>query len=257
MATAKAMAMQRAIGIDVGGSSIKAGLVDTDTGSLQQPEVRCDLPQPSTPDNVLAAIGQLAGSLGAAPACGIALPAVVQHGVTRTASNIDRSWLGFDARSAARELLGGEAAVLNDADAAGLAEMRLGAGRGSQGCVLMLTLGTGIGTALFVNGALLPNTELGHLQLPGVVVEGERYAAARTRTVEQLDWPSWAARLNRYIAEMERLLWPDLVILGGAVAEHFELYRGALHTRAELRRAHFCGQAGLIGAALAAVEGQN
>ena len=110
---------------------------------------------------------------------------------------------------------------------------------------------------LFINGALLPNTELGHLQLPGVVVEGERYAAARTRTVEQLDWPSWAARLNRYIAEMERLLWPDLVILGGAVAEHFELYRGALHTRAELRRAHFCGQAGLIGAALAAVEGQN
>ena len=183
---------------------------------------------------------------------GIALPSVVQKGVVRTAANIDHSWIGTDAAALALKVLGRPAECLNDADAAGFAEMRWGAGKSETGMVFMLTFGTGIGTALFDGGKLFPNTELGHLELRGM--DAEKWASARVRTAESLDFPAWIGRVNEYLAEMHKLFWPDVFILGGAVSERFAEFAPLLRSPAELRPAQFAGQAGVVGAALAAAE---
>jgi polyphosphate glucokinase len=182
---------------------------------------------------------------------GLAFPSVVKRGIARTAANIDHSWLGVDGARMLQETLGRPAVFLNDADAAGIAEMTWGAGRGwSAGTVIMLTFGTGIGTALFVDGTLFPNTELGHMEVGGR--EAEKWASAHVRTVEKLDWPAWIQRVNGYIERMHEMFWPDLFILGGAVSERFDEFAPLLHCEAPIRPARFTGQAGVMGAALAA-----
>ena len=241
----------QALGFDVGGSSVKAGLVDLDAAQLSGELLSAPTPQPATPEGVMTAIGGLIARLPPATGrIGVAVPSVVKDGIIRTAANIDASWIGVDGRALVRQALRREAEVLNDADAAGLAEMRWGAGRGERGAVIMLTLGTGIGSALFIDGRMFPNTELGHLELRGM--DAEKWASAHVRTELKLDWPAWTVRLNEYLARINALFWPDLLILGGAVTEHFDEWAPLLRCEPRVCRAHFGGQAGVVGAALAA-----
>ena len=241
------------LGIDVGGSSIKAGLVDVDAGRLVGELISAPTPQPSTPAALLAVFEALAARLpGSEGTVGIAFPSVIKHGMVRTAANIDPSWIGVDGSALARRALERPALFLNDADAAGVAEVKWGAGRGTQGTVIMLTFGTGIGTALFADGKLLPNTELGHMEVRGI--EAEKWTSAHVRTAQKLDWPAWVQRVNVYLEQMYALFWPDLFILGGAVSERFSEFAPLLQSGAQIRPAHFAGQAGVIGAALAAAD---
>jgi polyphosphate glucokinase len=241
------------LGIDVGGSSIKAGLVDVDSGRITGGLISAPTPQNSTPAATMPVLAALAARLpGAEGGVGIAFPSVISQGTARTAANVDQAWIGTDGAALAARALGRPALFLNDADAAGIAEMRWGAGRGFDGTVIMVTLGTGIGTALFCDGKLYPNTELGHLELRGM--DAEKWASARVRTAEKLGFPEWIARVNEYLKRLHELLWPDLFILGGAVSERFGEFAPLLRSEAQLRPAHFAGQAGVVGAAMAAVE---
>jgi polyphosphate glucokinase len=241
------------LGIDVGGSSIKAGLVDVDSGRITGGLISAPTPQNSTPAATMPVLAALAARLpGAEGGVGIAFPSVISQGTARTAANVDQAWIGTDGAALAARALGRPALFLNDADAAGIAEMRWGAGRGFDGTVIMVTLGTGIGTALFCDGKLYPNTELGHLELRGM--DAEKWASARVRTAEKLGFPEWIARVNEYLKRLHELLWPDLFILGGAVSERFAEFAPLLRSEAQLRPAHFAGQAGVVGAAMAAVE---
>ena len=240
-------------GFDVGGSSVKAGLVDIDNGCLVGELMSAPTPQPATPQGVMETIAGLSRRMPeAGEGVGIALPSVVQKGVVRTAANIDHSWIGTDAAALALKILGRPAVCLNDADAAGFAEMRWGAGKSETGMVFMLTFGTGIGTALFHGGKLVPNTELGHLELRGM--DAEKWAAASVKTALNLDWSAWIVRVNEYLERMHALFWPDLFILGGTISERFDDFARLLKCQARIAPAKFAGQAGVIGAALAAAE---
>jgi len=239
------------LGLDVGGSSVKAGLVDIEAGHLIGELISAPTPQPSTPAAMLPVFQGLADRLQGPPGkVGIAFPSVVKHGTVCTAANVDRGWIGVDGPAFVEKSLQRPVVFLNDADAAGVAEVKWGAGRGIQGVVIMLTFGTGIGTALFADGKLLPNSELGHMEVQGM--EAEKWTSAHVRTAQKLDWPAWIERVNVYLAQMYALLWPDLFILGGAVSERFNEFAPLLHSQALIRPAHFAGQAGVIGAALAA-----
>jgi len=239
-------------GVDVGGSSIKAGLVDIDTGTVVGEIIHEPTPQPSEPEAVLGAVGRLVARLPESHAIGFAMPVVVQRGKARTAANIDKRWIGLDGAALVERMLKKPAVFLNDADAAGLAEMTWGAGRGETGTVIMLTFGTGIGAALFSDGKLYPNGELGHVQMHGA--DAEEWVSARVRTEQKLDFPQWTARLNEYLTYIHSLLWPDLFILGGAVSERYSEFEPLLQVPTEVRPAKFAGQAGVIGAALAAAR---
>src|SRR4030088_2142572 len=241
------------LGIDVGGSSVKAGLVDVSAGRLTGELISAPTHRRSTPG---ALVGVLAGLAGRFPAAagrvGVAFPRVINEGAAHTPPNNDASWVGTNGAALASRALARPVLFLNDADAAGLAEMRFGSGRGCTGTVVMLTFGTGIGTALFTGGKLFPNSELGHLELHGM--DAEKWASAQVRTEQGLDFPAWIARVNDYLLAIHKLLCPDVFILGGAVSERFAEFAPLLHSPAELRAAHFAGQAGVVGAALAAAE---
>ena len=238
-------------GIDVGGSGIKGAPVDTATGELARERERIPTPQPSTPQAVAETVAQL---LQDAPPgrIGVTLPSVVVDGTALTAANIDLAWVGTDVRALLREATGREALVVNDADAAGLAEVRFGAARGASGTVLVLTFGTGIGSALFRDGLLVPNTELGHLELDGADAETRASDAARKR--EDLSWLAWAERVQRYLAHVDLLLRPDLVVLGGGVSKKAEHWLHLLDVRPPLVPAALKNDAGIVGAALLAAE---
>jgi len=244
---------QIVLGLDVGGSSVKAGAVDIANARLVGELISAPTPKASEPEHLIAVLKGLAASLPAVKGgVGVAFPSVVKRGHVRTAANINAGWIGIDGAQLVSNALERPAVFLNDADAAGIAEMRWGAGRGVAGAVVMLTMGTGIGTALFIEGRLFPNTELGHLEVHGM--DAETWASAHVRTAQKLDWPAWIARVNDYLARLNAFLWPDLIILGGAVSERFAEFASFLHTEAEVRPAHFVGEAGVIGAALAAAE---
>jgi len=241
------------LGIDVGGSSVKAGLVDLKAGRLTGELISAPTPRPSTPPAVTDVLAELAARLPVAPGrVGVAFPSVIKDGTAYTAANIDAAWLGTNGAALASRALARPVLFLNDADAAGLAEMRFGSGRGCTGTVIMLTFGTGIGSALFTGGRLFPNSELGHLELRGM--DAEKWASAQVRTAEGLGFPAWIERVNEYLLAMHKLFWPDVFILGGAVSERFAEFAPLLRSPAELRAAHFAGQAGVVGAALAAAE---
>jgi polyphosphate glucokinase len=241
------------LGIDVGGSSVKAALIDVGAGQVTGRLISAPTPRPATPAALMQVLAGLAQKLpGAAARVGVAFPTVIKTGTVHTAANIDASWLGVNVETLAAAALARPVLFLNDADAAGIAEMRFGSGRGCRGTVVMLTFGTGIGTALFVDGRLFPNTEFGHLELHGM--DAEKWASAHVRTAERLDFPAWIARVNDYLLALHKLLWPDVFILGGAVSERFAEFAPLLRSPAELRPAHFAGQAGVVGAAMAAAE---
>ncbi len=226
--------------------------MDVTTGQLIGDVDHVPTPQPSAPAAVMKQVAVLGARFPGARAVGFAFPSVVKNNIARTAANVDHGWIGADGVELARTTLGLPAVFLNDADAAGVAEMKWGAGRNTPGTVIMLTFGTGIGTALFSDGKLMPNTEFGHIQMRGM--DAEEWASARVRTAENLDFPAWIARVNEYLALIHALFWPDVFILGGAVSERFDQFAPLLKSAAEIRPAHFAGQAGVMGAALAAAR---
>lgn len=244
-----------ALGIDVGGSGIKGAPVDLRTGELSAERLRIDTPQPSTPDAVAEVVATLvehfADLLGDG-AIGVTVPGVVTHGVVRTAANIDQAWIGTDADALFTGRLGRAVHVVNDADAAGVAEARFGAARSTKGLVIVATLGTGIGTALLLDGKLVPNSELGHLQIDGFNAESR--AAYSVRENENLSWADWAARLQRYFGVLEDLLWPALIVVGGGVSKKADKFLPLLHLRAPIMAAALLNGAGIVGAAVLAAE---
>jgi polyphosphate glucokinase len=236
-----------ALGMDVGGSSIKCAPVNLDLAKVLT-EV-CSVPTAGKAEALLNDIAALANGLLPDAPVGIALPSVVRGGVVHTAANLDPALIGMNVEALLRKRLGRPVAVLNDADAAGLAEVRWGAARGVRGTVMLLTFGTGIGSALFTDGRLVPNTELGHMEVDGF--EGEQRASARARTEEALDWQQWAERVNRYLDAINRLFWPEMIVMGGGVIENFNKYASLLRSRAPLRPATLGASAGVVGAAMA------
>jgi polyphosphate glucokinase len=240
------------LGVDVGGSSIKAALVDTNVGELVGPAVSVPTPEPSTAEGIVQAILGLTRQFGASGPVGVAFPTVIKQGTIYTAANIDRRNIGVNIEQLTRQVLGRPVLYLNDADAAGIAEMRFGAGVGHRGTVVVLTFGTGIGSALFHEGQLVPNTEFGHLQVDGR--EAEHIASGRVRAEENLDWPAWTDRVNRVLREYHSLLWPDLFILCGGITEQYAAFSHLLDSAALILPAKFRAQAGIVGAGLAAAS---
>jgi len=245
------------LGIDIGGSGIKGAPVDLTTGAFTSDRVRIETPQPADVASVVKTVVAVAGSFDAAQSIGITFPAVVQHGVTKTAANVDRSWVDAPAETLFSEALGRPVTVLNDADAAGVAEVEYGAGRGVAGLVVMVTFGTGIGTALFVDGRLVPNTEFGHLQMSGLHLHGgdaEDYASDRVREAEELSWPDWAERVQTYLRHLHALLWPDLIIVGGGVSKKTDKWLHLVDVPTAVVPAALQNNAGIAGAALLAAR---
>nr|WP_222131994.1 ROK family protein [Pseudonocardia sp. C8] len=242
-------------GIDIGGSGIKGAPVDLQKGKLAEDRVRIPTPQPSTPEAVAETVRQILDEFGWTGPFGCTFPAVVQHGVTRTAANVDPSWIDRDAAGVLRKVTGRDALLVNDADAAGVAEVEFGAAGRRSGVVLLATLGTGIGSALIVDGHLVPNTELGHLELDGH--DAETRAADSAREREDLGWPEWGERLTRYFTHVENLLWPDLIVVGGGVSKKFAKWSPYVKTRTRMIPATLLNEAGIIGAALLAHRGER
>jgi polyphosphate glucokinase len=239
-------------GVDIGGSGIKGCLVDLEQGQLMGERVRIETPQPSLPDPVCEAVARIVSEFGWTGRIGVTFPGVLKGGVAYTAANVDKSWIGTNLAAGLEKLIPGTVETLNDADAAGLAEMRYGAGRDQAGVVLMLTFGTGIGSALFTDGTLVPNTEFGHIQVDGE--DGERRASAAARDREDLNYPDWAQRVDRYLDVLEASLWPDLIIVGGGVSKKAHKWVPLLSTRTPVVPAQLQNDAGIVGAALAAAE---
>jgi polyphosphate glucokinase len=245
-----------ALGIDVGGTGVKAAIVDLASAELVTSRIREKTPQPSTPDAVLETIASVVDRVLAehAPvadlAVGCGLPGAIKGGVMKTAANLDKSWVGFDATTRISQRLDRRVHVINDADAAGMAELAYGEARGREGTIILLTVGTGIGSALISDGRLVPNTELGHLIMRRRASETLVGGAARER--RGLGWKSWAREFNEYLAMIEFFFWPDLVIIGGGVSKESNRYWDYLSTQAELVKAKYLNTSGIIGAAYAA-----
>jgi polyphosphate glucokinase len=235
------------LGIDIGGSGIKGALVDITTGALTAERYRLPTPQPATPDAVADTVAEVVRHFAWKGPIGCTLPAVIKDGVAYSAANIDHSWIGADAQQLFKKKTKRRTYLLNDADAAGIAEMAFGAGKGQGGVVLMVTFGTGIGSALFVDGRLVPNTELGHLEVRGK--DAERRASDRIRQQKDLSWKKWAARVDEYLGRLEALFSPDLFIIGGGVSKKHEQFLPLLRRRTPVVPAQLLNNAGIVGAA--------
>jgi len=238
------------LGIDIGGSGIKGAPVELETGRLTRDRQKFLTPQPATPEAVAGVVTQLVEHFKWEGPIGCTFPAVVRQGVVHSAANVDKSWVGIDGERLFREATGQPVALLNDADAAGIAEMQFGAGHDRGGVVTILTFGTGIGSAVFVDGHLHPNTELGHLEFKGM--DAERYAAARVREAEELTYKAWGTRVNEYLEHLEDIFSPDLFIIGGGVSRKIKKFESYLVLDTEVVPARLRNEAGLIGAALIA-----
>jgi polyphosphate glucokinase len=239
------------LGIDIGGSGIKAAPVDVAKGVLTLDRIKVLTPQPAKPKAIAEAVRGLTAEFGWSGRAGITFPGVVTGGVIRTAANLDSSWIGVDACDLFSTATGLDCQVINDADAAGLAEMKFGAGVGHQGTVVMLTFGTGIGSALFTHGLLVPNTEFGHIEIRGK--DAEKRASERAREVKELDWAQWADRVDEYMSHLEALLWPELFIVGGGVSRKSGKFLPLLEKlQAKVVPAAMLNDAGIVGAALTA-----
>ncbi len=236
------------LGIDVGGTGIKGAPVNLETGELVHERYRLPTPDAARPEEVAQTIKEVVEHFKWQGPAGVGFPAAVQKGIVRTAANIHKSWIGTDAAALFTQVTGCPMYVVNDADAAGLAEMAFGAGRGQAGVVIMITVGTGIGTALFVDGILVPNTELGHIEIRGKDAESRSSDAARQR--KELSWEEWAGKLSEHLKRLENLFWPDLYIIGGGVSKSHEKFFPYLKLRTPVVVAQLLNQAGIVGAAL-------
>jgi polyphosphate glucokinase len=237
------------LGIDIGGTGIKAAPVDTTKGTLRTERVKVETPHPAKPDAVAAVVAQHVKNFKWTGPVGITFPGVVVNGVTMTAANLDSAWVGTDTRALFDKATGESTALVNDADAAGLAEMKFGAGAGKTGTVLMLTLGTGIGSALFIDGILVPNTEFGHIEIRGK--DAEKRASEHAREERDLSWGKWAGRVDEYLEHMERLLSPSLFIIGGGISKKSDKFLPLLTgLQAPVVPAGMLNDAGIVGAAM-------
>lgn len=243
-------------GLDIGGSGIKGAPVDLERGELAADRVRIPTPDGAKVAGVAKTVAEVVASFGYRGLVGTTFPAVVVAGFARTAANVDQGWIGTDVEATLSAATDCEVVAINDADAAGLAEMRYGVGRGRRGTVVMLTFGTGIGSAVFVEGRLVPNTEFGHLELDGHDAEDKASDAARDR--DDLSWEQWAKRVSKYLRHLEALLWPDLFVIGGGVSKKAEKFLPHLEgVRTPLVPAALQNEAGIIGAALWAAESRG
>jgi len=241
------------LGIDIGGSSVKAALVDVGRGAPSGAVVAVDTPRPATPPALAGVVGELASRFGCEGRIGVTFPGVVRAGTVYTAANVDPAWIGDDAAGRFSEATGCEAIVLNDADAAGVAEAAVGAARNEAGVVLVLTLGTGIGSALLHGGGLVPNSEFGHLVIDGH--DAETTTSARVKVDEELSWAEWSGRLDRYLHYVDALVNPDLIVIGGGISADHERFLPLLTLRTPVTAARLGNDAGIVGAALAARSG--
>ena len=245
------------IGIDIGGTGIKGGIVDLVEGEIVGERFRVPTPQPSTPEAVAEVVAQIVAELSTRPSApgqevpiGVTFPAIIQHGIARSAANVDQSWVDTDVDGLFSKVLQRDVHVINDADAAGLAEVRYGAGKGVDGTVLVITLGTGIGSAFIFDGKLVPNAELGHLEIDGYDAETRASAVARER--DGIDWDEYSVRLQRYFSHVEFLFSPELFIVGGGISKRSKEYLPGLNLRTRIIPAQLRNQAGIVGAALQA-----
>lgn len=244
------MDFKKVLGIDIGGSGVKGAIVKTKTGKLITKRYRIPTPQPATPQAVGAVINEIVKHFEWVGPIGVGYPGVVQNGIARTAANVDNSWIDKDIDKLFSEITGCPVHVVNDADAAGTGEMKFGAGQGLKGVVMLVTVGTGLGTVMFSGGKLVPNLELGHIILRGD--DAEKYASDAARQNENLSWEDWALRFNEYLKRLEELTWPDLIIIGGGASKEENKFFQYLTTRAKVVPATLLNEAGIIGAALAA-----
>ncbi|OBB90663.1 polyphosphate--glucose phosphotransferase [Mycobacterium sp. 852002-40037_SCH5390672] len=244
---------RRGFGIDVGGSGIKGGIVDMDTGQLVGERVKLLTPQPATPSAVAKTIAEVVNAFGWTGPLGVTYPGVVTHGVVQTAANVDKAWIGSNARDIiSAELDGQDVIVLNDADAAGLAEEHYGAGKGQSGLVVLLTFGTGIGSAVIHNGTLIPNTEFGHLEVGGK--EAEQRAASSVKEKNDWSYEKWAKQVTKVLVSIENAVWPDLFIAGGGISRKADKWVPLLTNRTPVVAAALLNTAGIVGAAMAATS---
>lgn len=251
------MTVSRAVGIDIGGTGIKGAIVDLQTGSLLTDRIKVPTPQPASPSDVLEAVKTVLASLGEEAnglPLGVAFPAIVKHGKTLSAANVSDEWIDFEAEKFFEDGLGVEIHFANDADVAGVAELRFGAAKGQDGLVILTTLGTGIGSAFVYDGVLIPNTELGHLQRAKHGEVAERYAAYSAKERDDLSWEEWATRLQWYYSHVEFLFTPDLFVVGGGVSKHADKFLPLLSLRTPIVPATHRNNAGIIGAAALAVN---
>ena len=247
--------MAAAFGVDIGGSGVKGAPVDLDSGDFSEERCRLETPQPATPEAVAKTVGQVLAHFGRRVdglAVGVTVPAIVQHGITRSAANIDPKWIDAPAVEILNQALRRPVTLLNDADAAGLAEVYYGAAKGQDGLVIVATLGTGIGSALIYRGVLVPNTELGHLELDGF--DAEKRASAGAKTNEDLSWAAFSERLQRYFSHVESLFSPDLFVVGGGISRNASKFLPRLKLRTPIVPAQLRNRAGIVGAALAAAN---
>lgn len=238
------------LGIDIGGTGIKGAPVDVQTGEFLSERFRLMTPEEARPGPMAQVVAEIAGKFNWKGPVGVGFPAAVRHGVAMTAANISKKWLGLNVETLLADATGCPVRVVNDADAAGMAEMTFGAGKGVKGVVLIVTIGTGLGTAVFTDGVLLPNAELGHIEINNKDAELTASDSARKRN--DMGWDDWAEELNTYLTTLERLLWPDLIILGGGVIKKQEKFVPRLRLKARLVSAQLMNDAGIVGAALAA-----
>lgn len=248
------MAKNLVLGIDVGGSGIKGGLVDVKKGEMVSERYRLATPQPAVPEAMAETFAAVVKHFDYKGAVGCGFPAIIKNGVAMSAANIDKSWINTDAASLFSKASKCKVNVVNDADAAGLASSYFGLGKGKKGVVLFLTIGSGIGSALFLDGKLVPNTELGHLFLKGQDNIAERFAADSARKRENLSWLDWGSRFNVYLNHVDRLFSPDLIILGGGASKHFEKYSPSLDIPTPVEPSIMQNMAGIIGAAVCALD---
>ncbi len=242
------------LGIDVGGSGIKGALVDTKLGELITDRIRIPTPKPALPEAVNKKIAKLARKFNYEGPIGVGFPAIILDGVVHSAANVANDWIGHPGAQSMSEATGCKVTLLNDADAAGLAEMRFGAGRNQQGVVIILTLGTGIGSSVFIDGRLVPNTEFGHLYLQNSKLDAEEYTSDRVRTRDRLTWKKWAGRLDDYLQHLEFIFSPNLLILGGGVSKRSDKFIPRLTLKTPVVPAQLRNEAGIVGAAMAAAE---
>lgn len=238
------------LGIDIGGSGIKGAPINTKKGKILQERFRIETPETSSPKAVAVVVNKIIKHFKWKGSVGCGYPGVIQNGFARTAANVDKAWIDTNINKVLSNATGLPVYAINDADAAGLAEMKFGAGKDHKGVVLLLTIGTGIGTVLFSNGKLVPNLEMGHIELHGQ--DAEKYCSDAVRKNLNLSWEDWGKRFNEYLQVMEALLWPDLIILGGGASKKTDKFVEILKVRAKVVPAELLNEAGLIGAALAA-----
>ena len=259
MSEATAGSTPPVLGIDIGGSGIKGAPVDLSTGEFAADRLRIETPAASTPENVANVVAQIVdhfkGQIAADGPIGVTIPAVVTHGITRSAANIDKSWINCDAEKIFEDKLGRDILLVNDADAAGVAEVKFGAAAGHPGLVVLTTLGTGIGTAILYRGVLVPNSELGHLEIDGY--DAETRAASSVKENEGLSYAKWAKRLQRYYETLEALLWPDLIVVGGGVSKDADKFLPLIDINAKMVPAKLRNTAGIVGAAWLAANRQQ